>query len=333
MEWWDGDFLPAGKREDFQHANTFDKDAYEYTELSAENCITLELIHRPAQVQPALPESKPKPIPLLYTKKERKKIRRKERMEKHKEEQDMIRIGLVEAPEPKLTRSNMMQLYKDEAVANPTIIEQKMQEQVAKRLANHQKRNEERKLNPQQKKIKKLKKLIGDKTEQQYIAVFKVEDLSNKRIRFKVDVNAQQNYLAGQIMLCPSIRCNMILVEGTKKSIDRYTKLMIRRINWNLREEKEIEEIGKDNNKMEEEDDDRKEEEKKEEKKIEKKPKGEELENHCYLVWRGISGKQAIKDFVIDTCSSYASGREKLEMKGLAQYWDMVKNYTDDTIS
>lgn len=331
MEWWDGAFLEKGKQQDFAHANNYDKDSYNYEDLNPDNCETIGLVHHPKLVEPAVPPPKPKPELLLYTKKEKKKLRRKERLEKQREEHDLIKVGLLEAPEPKLTRANMMKLYKDEAVINPSLIEMKMQEQVAQRLAQHQKRNEDRKLKPQEKKVKKLKKLIGDRTGQLYIAVFKVEDLSNPKNRFKVDVNAQQNFLNGQVVLCPSIRCNMVLVEGTIKAIRRYIKLMLKRIDWNKKDD--IEEIKEEtevkeeiNVKTEGEDN------KNNDNKNKNNKKKEQLDNHCYLVWQGVSGKQSIKDFVIDEVPNYVSGRNLLEPKGLAQYWDMVKNYDDKQI-
>ena len=40
-------------------------------------------------------------IPIMLTKKERKKLRRQTRMEVQKEQQEKIRLGLVAPPEPK----------------------------------------------------------------------------------------------------------------------------------------------------------------------------------------------------------------------------------------
>ena len=36
-------------------------------------------------------------------------------------------------------------------------------------------------------------------------------------------------------MIVPSVRCVMVYVEGTKKAMRHFTKLMMHRINWNER--------------------------------------------------------------------------------------------------
>ena len=46
--------------------------------------------------------NKPPEIPLLLTKKERKKLRRQNRQEAQKERQERVRLGLEKPPEPKV---------------------------------------------------------------------------------------------------------------------------------------------------------------------------------------------------------------------------------------
>lgn len=67
------------------------------------------------------------------------------------------------------------------------------------------------------------------------MALFRVRDLSNPQIRFKVDVNAQENMLSGGVLMCkdPSygeLGMNLVVVEGGPKAIRRYdqTFLVIR---------------------------------------------------------------------------------------------------------
>ena len=48
---------------------------------------------------------KPVVIPVMLTKKERKKIRRQNRAEAQKEQTEKIRLGLIAPPEPKVTYS------------------------------------------------------------------------------------------------------------------------------------------------------------------------------------------------------------------------------------
>lgn len=47
--------------------------------------------------------------------------------------------------------SNLMRVLGNEAVLDPTKVEATVREQMAKRLANHEKMNAERKLTPEQK--------------------------------------------------------------------------------------------------------------------------------------------------------------------------------------
>ena len=87
---------------------------------------------------------------MFLTKKERKKLRRQNRREAWKEKQDKIRLGLLPPDEAKVKMSNLMRVLGNEAVLDPTKVEASVREQMAKRLANHEKMNAERKLTPEQ---------------------------------------------------------------------------------------------------------------------------------------------------------------------------------------
>ena len=89
-------------------------------------------------------------VPVFLTKKERKKLRRQNRREAWKEKQDKIRLGLLPLDEAKVKMSNLMRVLGNEAVLDPTKVEATVREQMAKRLANHEKMNAERKLTPEQ---------------------------------------------------------------------------------------------------------------------------------------------------------------------------------------
>ena len=64
---------------------------------------------------------------------EQRKLRKQRREEREKEKQELIRQGLLEAPEPKVKISNLMRVLGEEATADPTAIEQKVQEQMRER--------------------------------------------------------------------------------------------------------------------------------------------------------------------------------------------------------
>ena len=58
-------------------------------------------------------------------------------------------------------------------------------------------RNKDRKLSEVERKEKKMEKVEVDKKAGTHVAVFKVNDLSSKKNRYKVDINASENHLTG----------------------------------------------------------------------------------------------------------------------------------------
>ena len=76
----------------------------------------------------------------------------------------------------------------------------------------HEKANVERKLTPEERKAKKLRKLKEDLSCGVHVTVYRVRDLSNPAIKFKVDMNAQQYHLTGCVLLYQDV--NIVVVEG-----------------------------------------------------------------------------------------------------------------------
>jgi len=50
-------------------------------------------------------------IPFFLTTKERKKIKRKRKMDKQRDMQDKLKLGLIEPPPPKVKLSNMLNVF------------------------------------------------------------------------------------------------------------------------------------------------------------------------------------------------------------------------------
>ena len=73
--------------------------------IMAEDFKVTKLIEHPEQQAPSGEAPAPEAIGLYLTKKERKKMRRLNRKEVQKEEQEKIRLGLLPAPEPKVLKS------------------------------------------------------------------------------------------------------------------------------------------------------------------------------------------------------------------------------------
>lgn len=70
--------------------------------------------------------------------------------------------------------SNMMRVLETEAVQDPTKVEAHVRAQMAKRQANHEKANAERKLTPEQRKDKMIKKIKEDTSCGVHVSVFRL---------------------------------------------------------------------------------------------------------------------------------------------------------------
>ncbi len=79
----------------------------------------------------------------------------------------------------------------------------------------HEKANAERKLTPEERKAKTLKKMKEDLSCGVHVTVYRVKDMSNPALKFKVDMNAQQYHLTGCMLLYQDV--NIIVVEGGKE--------------------------------------------------------------------------------------------------------------------
>lgn len=151
-EWWDSVIL----------TDDLNKMTPDGRKISIREQAITNLIEHPTQIRPPNDPLRSAYLPVFLTKKERKKLRRQNRREAWKEEQEKIRLGLIEPPEPKLKISNLMRVLGNEAVQDPTKIEAHVREQMAKRQKEHEEANSSRKLTDEQKRDKKVKKLKED---------------------------------------------------------------------------------------------------------------------------------------------------------------------------
>ncbi|ANQ10118.1 Uncharacterized protein PCOAH_00038150 [Plasmodium coatneyi] len=197
-------------------------------------------------------EEKITPPHMFLTPVERKKLRKRKRQEKEREKQDKIRIGLMPPPPPKMKLSNLMRVLGDSAVSQPSRIELEVRQQMKERELRHFKQNQERKLKPEEKSKKKMKKWKCDPNEENEVLVIYISNLSNKKHVFKIDINAQQLHLTGVCVM--TVLYNFIIVEGKHISIERYKRLIFRRIKWNEDEYNEDEEGDDDEDEEDEED-------------------------------------------------------------------------------
>uniref|UniRef100_A0A158QGP0 Ubiquitin-like domain-containing protein n=1 Tax=Rodentolepis nana TaxID=102285 RepID=A0A158QGP0_RODNA len=99
VEWWDAYILKDGIT-DYGTSDEYD----DVIKLVNESWIT-DLIEHPIKLKAPTALDKIPEIPLLLTKKERKKLRRQNRQEAQKERQERVRLGLEKPPEPKVKGS------------------------------------------------------------------------------------------------------------------------------------------------------------------------------------------------------------------------------------
>ncbi|CAM9669403.1 unnamed protein product, partial [Ectocarpus fasciculatus] len=322
VEWWDEALLPKVIRETRKSSRAAqEKDDYEQANIV--NCKTHKLIHHPVPVKALGGEKPEESLPMYLTKKERKRIRRQAREEREREKRDKLIMGLIPAPETKFKLSNFMKILGDQAVADPSKVELRVIKEMQKRQLNHEMRNLARKLTPAERKEKKRKKLVEDTSRQVHVAVFRVKDFSYGKLRFKVDVNAQQLNLTGTVLLCPAAETNLIVFEGGPKGIKKIIKLMLKRINWDDKDdtvhepadeyyagEGGIEEPAAKRQRVEETESDDGEQSSK-------------TANQCDLLWQGILAKRTFHAFRFQECKTASAARKVLEAKQVPHYWDM----------
>ena len=79
----------------------------------------------------------------------------------------------------------------------------------------HEEQNESRKLTDAERGEKKQRKIMENTTVTGvHVAVYRVKDLSDPAVKFKVESNCNQLHMTGIVLLCKSL--NVVVVEGGK---------------------------------------------------------------------------------------------------------------------
>ncbi|XP_052902197.1 U4/U6 small nuclear ribonucleoprotein Prp3 isoform X1 [Anopheles moucheti] len=280
MEWWDSVIL----MDDF---NTIDAQG----NISIRESSITNLIEHPTQMRPPNESSRGVYLPVFLTKKERRKLRRQNRREAWKEEQEKIRLGLEAPPEPKLRISNLMRVLGTEAVQDPTKIEAHVREQMVKRQKIHEEANAARKLTDDQRREKKNRKMKEDTTLGVSVAVYRIRELQEQQSKkFKVETNAKQLFLTGACVLFRD--CCVVVVEGGPKQQKKYRRLMLHRIKW--------------------------------EEDLVKNADGKEISNSCVLVWEGMNQRRNFGEFKYKSFPLEKSARDFFQKHHVEHYWDLA---------
>jgi len=298
-EWWDIGLLK-------------DKSYRNLEAVGNDDRINLEkikhLVEHPVLVHAPLEKFEDVQMPLFLTKQEKKRLRKRNRFEAEKEKQDKIRLGLMPAPPPKVKMSNLMRVLGSTAVSDPSKMEAEVRKAASERKREHEERNEQRKLTPEEKREKLKSKIAQDKSTETQVALFKVSNMS-KQNKWKIDMNAQQMFLTGIALLNDEM--NLVVAEGGSKMIKKFSRLMEHRLDWTKVEDDDAEMDG---------DSDAEE--------TEKKPEGKA----CELVWKGVAKQAAFKNFKFETSKTETAARKFLQQRGVGHYWDMCKNHGSCTV-
>lgn len=279
MEWWDSVVL-------IDNMDTMDAKG----DIAVREAAITNLIEHPTQIRPPNESVRPLYLPVFLTKKEQKKLRRQNRREAWKEEQEKIRLGLIEPPEPKLRISNIMRVLGNEAIQDPTKIEVHVRAQMEKRQKTHEEANQARKLTTEQRRDKKIRKLKEDTSMGVQVSVYRVRDLNNVSKKFKVETNAKQLLMTGIVVLFKD--CCVVVVEGGPKQQKKYRRLMLNRVKWE-------EDIVKDLD-------------------------GHEVPNSCALVWQGIVPRRNFGEMKFKTVANEKAARELFQKFHVEHYWDLA---------
>jgi U4/U6 small nuclear ribonucleoprotein PRP3 len=124
-----------------------------------------------------------------------------------------------------------------------------------------------------------------------FMALFKVRTLTNAQHKYKIDVNAEENMLTGCVLTADSF--SLVVIEGCSKSVKRYKKLMLKRIQWDAW--------------------------------IAGEEAPEDIEgNFCKLLWEGTIISTHFKRFRQEVQKTDDSARKYLGDFGLSHLWDLA---------
>ncbi|KAK6355405.1 hypothetical protein TWF696_004509 [Orbilia brochopaga] len=294
VEWWDLGLCTNSNYDDMGPDNL---------KITGDDSVITIYIQHPILLDPPMEKHIPAAKPLPLTKREQKKARLQTRQAAHKENQAKIRLGLEPAPPPKVTMKNMMKVYNEEAVRDPTAVEARVKKQIAERLEKHLNANEERKLTKDQKLEKLHENQEKDLSKGVHCLVFRIENLSNPSHQFKIWKNAEQLALTGICIHNPKF--NLVVVEGGQWAINKYRKLMLQRIKWTETSGGVDSEAEADSSAV---------------------TATTSMEsNSCRLVWEGELKIRGFKRFTTNKCESEGEVRKLLERNKVENYWTLAK--------
>jgi U4/U6 small nuclear ribonucleoprotein PRP3 len=322
VEWWDLPLLPKGKKS-FSPYWQKDENGHDIyrpaSEIKFEDFKLKEgdylkdpisiYIQHPVPIKNDYIEKTSKVnLPVFLTKHERKRIRRIRRTEKEKDKQEKMKLGLLKPPEPKLKFNNFMRIIGDSAIQDPSQAERKVRKAYAERFATMMKDNESRKLTDEQKAEKVKRKFDRDSKKEVRACLFKIEDMTDRRKRFKVHTMSQQLYLTGQCLIAKKSLGgkfpSLVYVEGGPLAIKKYKNLLLRRIKWDKNITQNTENADNNINPLE-----------------------YRNTSKCALVWEGVLKTRQYDKWKINEFRSETDAKKFLNEKGVGHYWNLILSF------
>lgn len=116
VEWWDEFFVPPAKLDaETPLLTKFKPGKIEEADIYMDR-LTHFVQHPVPIVSERVKSDEQMTIPYMLTAAEKKKLRRKKRLEKEKDKQEKVQLGLAPAPQARVTMSNFMKVMAKEAI-------------------------------------------------------------------------------------------------------------------------------------------------------------------------------------------------------------------------
>lgn len=289
--------LVAGER-NFKPDEPPQKEWWDVEMENDPNGIT-DLILHPIIISAPWEKFQSQEIKAFMTKKEIKRKRKLTRAEIHKEQQQRIQLGLDPAPKPKVKLSNLMNVYTNEAIKDPTAMEARVRKEVEERRQKHEQDNESRKLTPDEKWEKQADKIERDKSKGIYCAVFRIENLSDASHKYIVNAEARKNHFTGMVIFNSNF--SLVVVEGGALQVKKYIK-RLERINWTKKSVPKDEEMAK-------------------------RVEGLDLsQNKCSLVWQGQLQEPKFSRWTLKDAETEQDAKDLLSGNNAESYWLQARN-------
>ena len=247
-------------------------------------------------------------LQFMLTKKEKKSLKKIYQEQKRKDLQEKIKLGLAKPKENKLTYGNMIQLFKNESIVNPSQVYQTVQNSYKEREKRMLEENAKNTLTKEQKKLKFRSKIELDQEKGMFgyfFRVNKIYDIGNyNRFNSWIKIFCKKYRLSGFMIHFFKEKENFVYLEGGQKALNKIHKRIENKLKIeenNLKKKLKKQEI-KDNN----DDKKNKNEEKKKNiiKNIKNDNKNEDGNDNdkdfcCTLKWKGMIKKKNFWNFQI----------------------------------